>query len=63
MAKNNNIQMPSGMGGLTRYNVDDKSLIKLQPTHIIVFLLLVILLVALLHLFGNQIFGISHLMQ
>ena len=37
------ISMPSGFGGLLRYDEEYKSKIMLQPKHVIIFIILVIL--------------------
>lgn len=42
MAKDNKIQMPSGFGGLMRYQDEYESQFNLKPTHVIVFILLII---------------------
>ena len=57
MAKNN-VQMPSGMAGLTRFSNEEKSVVRIQPHHVIVLVVIVVLLVLLLHMFGNGIFGV-----
>lgn len=58
MAKNN-IQMPSGMAGLTRFSNESKSKIQIHPHHVIVLVVIVALLVLLLHVFGDQLFGVN----
>ena len=38
------ISMPSGMGGLTRYFDDYKSKLQISPTHVVIFVVLLIAL-------------------
>lgn len=45
------ISMPAGSGGLMRYNEEYKSSIKLKPSHVILFLILVVVAVAVLKIF------------
>ncbi len=45
------IHMPSGSGGLMRYNEEYKSAFQLKPTHIILFIILIIAFVGILKLF------------
>ena len=42
MAENNSINLPGGFGGLMRYNEEYDSRFNLKPTHIILFVVLVI---------------------
>lgn len=43
MAKQDNkIQMPGGFGGLMRYGEEYDSYINLKPTHVVVFIILII---------------------
>lgn len=42
MAKQPGINLPSGFGGLTRYNEEFKSNFNLKPSHVIVFILLIL---------------------
>jgi len=37
-----NINMPSGFGGLMRYNEEYASYFNLKPTHVILFVILII---------------------
>jgi len=46
-----NIFMPSGSGGLMRYNEEYKSRFMLKPSHVVLFLILIIAFVAILKLF------------
>ena len=48
---NQGISMPSGAGGLMRYNEEYKSILKIKPTHVILFIILIIALVVVLKLF------------
>jgi len=47
----NKINMPSGFGGLMRYNEEYKSKFMLKPTSIIIFIILIIIFVAVLKIF------------
>lgn len=51
------IQLPSGMGGLVRYYDEYKSKIAFKPGTIILFIILVILIEILLHIYGQGWFG------
>ena len=42
MAKDNKIQMPSGFGGLMRYQDEYESKFNLKPSHVIVFIILIV---------------------
>ncbi|MEX0920404.1 MAG: hypothetical protein WDZ69_02365 [Candidatus Pacearchaeota archaeon] len=48
MAKDNRIQMPGGFGGLMRFDEEFKSKFMLKPTHIVVFVILVVVFRVLL---------------
>jgi preprotein translocase subunit Sec61beta len=50
--------IPSGMGGLTRFSDEDKSYFKIKPGHVIVLVIVVALVVLFLHLQGGAIFGL-----
>jgi preprotein translocase subunit Sec61beta len=52
------MQMPSGMGGLVRYFDEYKSRIEFGPGTVIFFIVLVIVIMFLLHTYGNGIFGV-----
>jgi len=39
---NNSVNMPAGFGGLTRFNEEYKSSFNLSPTHVIIFIILII---------------------
>ena len=56
MAKDK-INMPMSGAGLTRYFDDYKSKIEFKPGHIIFLAIIIILLVLMLHLWGNNILG------
>jgi preprotein translocase subunit Sec61beta len=43
MAKDNKIQMPAGFGGLMRYNEEYESKFNLSPTHVIGFIIAIVL--------------------
>ncbi|MEK6868061.1 MAG: preprotein translocase subunit Sec61beta [Nanoarchaeota archaeon] len=53
----NKIHMPSGTGGLVRYFDEYRSKITIQPVHVIVLIILMILVITLLHIFGVQLLG------
>lgn len=58
MAKRDKISMPMSGAGLTRYFDDYKSKIEFKPGHIVFLAIIVILLVILLHSFGDRLLGI-----
>ena len=47
MAKQNKIQMPSGMGGLVRYFDDYKSKVEMSPGTVVAISIIIIILVLL----------------
>ena len=52
------ISMPSSQGGLVRYFDDYKSKISFKPGHVIILAVMIILIVIILHKFGNNWLGI-----
>jgi len=42
MAKDNQVNMPAGFGGLTRYKEEYSSLVNLKPSHIILFIIAIV---------------------
>lgn len=42
MAKDNRINMPSGFGGLVRYQDEYESKFNLKPAHVIAFIILIV---------------------
>lgn len=58
MAKNNKVNMPSGMGGLTRYFDDYTSKIEMKPGHVVVLAIVVMVIIIIMHLYGNKLLGI-----
>ncbi|MBD3203897.1 preprotein translocase subunit Sec61beta [Candidatus Woesearchaeota archaeon] len=58
MARKNKISMPSSGAGITRYFDEYKSKIEFQPGHVIILTVIVILIVALLHLYGQRILNL-----
>jgi len=42
MASDNKINLPGGFGGLTRYSEEFSSYITLKPTHVILFVILIV---------------------
>lgn len=57
MAKQNKINMPSGMGGLTRYFDEYKSKIEIKPGHVIILCIVVIIIMIFLHIQGGAWLG------
>ncbi|MBD3354753.1 preprotein translocase subunit Sec61beta [Candidatus Woesearchaeota archaeon] len=55
---NDKVRMPSGMGGLVRYFDEYKSKLTFNPGMIIVLCVIVIIIMIVLHLFGNKLLGI-----
>ena len=53
MAQDNKIRMPSGQGGLTRFD-ESISKIELSPSTIIVLAAIIMVLVIILHQFGGN---------
>jgi len=54
----NKIQMPSGMGGLVRYFDEYRSKIEFKPGHIVIMCIVVIIIMLILHMWGNSWLGI-----
>ncbi|MDD5193519.1 MAG: preprotein translocase subunit Sec61beta [Candidatus Nanoarchaeia archaeon] len=48
---NNMINMPSGMGGLMRYNEEYKSKLMITPTQVVIFMILIAVFVFILKIF------------
>ncbi len=59
MSKQDKINIPSGMGGLTRYFDDYTSNIELKPGHIIILAVIVMVLVIFLHMQGKSLLGLG----
>ncbi|MDP3990059.1 MAG: preprotein translocase subunit Sec61beta [archaeon] len=57
MAKDNQIRLPSGQGGLTRFSDEFKSRIELSPKAVMILVFVVLLLVLILHQIGGRIFN------
>ena len=51
------VSMPQSMGGLLRYFDEYKSKIELQPGHIIILVILVIIIEIILHFYGYRWLG------
>jgi preprotein translocase subunit Sec61beta len=51
------VRLPSGSGGLVQYYDEYKSKIEFKPGTVVLFIILVVLIEFLLHLYGNAIFG------
>jgi len=45
------IHMPSSFGGLMRYNEEYESIFKITPSHVVLFIILIIAFVAALKIF------------
>jgi len=52
------VQMPSSMGGLVRYFDEYKSKIAFKPGYVIIMCIAVIIIMLVLHLYGNALLGI-----
>jgi preprotein translocase subunit Sec61beta len=48
---NQGLSMPSGAGGLMRYSDEYKSSFMLKPSHVVIFIIAVIVFVAVLKIF------------
>ena len=48
------IHIPSSGGGLTRFNEDSDTKIKLSPGAVIIFCIVVVIIITLLHYFGGK---------
>ncbi|MBT3298426.1 preprotein translocase subunit Sec61beta [archaeon] len=53
MARNDQVRMPSGQGGLTRYFEESTSKISFSPAAIIVMAVVIMVVVIALHYFGS----------
>jgi preprotein translocase subunit Sec61beta len=42
MAKDNKINLPGGFGGLMRYSEEYESYFMLKPTHVVLFIILIL---------------------
>lgn len=59
MAKSNKVNLPSGMGGLTRYFDDYTSRIEMKPGHVVILSIAVMVLIIILHIQGYAWLGLS----
>jgi preprotein translocase subunit Sec61beta len=59
MAKQDKVNLPSGMGGLTRYFDDYSSNIELKPGHVIIIAVIVMAIIIFLHLQGSSLLGLG----
>ncbi|MBU2560882.1 MAG: preprotein translocase subunit Sec61beta [Nanoarchaeota archaeon] len=59
MARQNKVNLPSGMGGLTRYFDDYTSNIEFKPGHIIILAVIIMVLVIFLHIQGYALLGLG----
>jgi preprotein translocase subunit Sec61beta len=53
------IQMPSSTAGITRYFDEYKSKLTFKAGHIIIISILIMVIVILLHIYGNSLLGIA----
>jgi preprotein translocase subunit Sec61beta len=53
------IQMPSSTAGITRYFDEYKSKFTFKAGHIIILTILVMVVIILLHIYGNSLLGIA----
>ncbi len=53
----NQLRLPSGQGGLTRFNEEVKSRIELSPKAVIIVVLIVMVIIILLHSYGGSLLG------
>ncbi len=58
MAKDK-INLPSGMGGLTRYFDDYTSKVELKPGHVIILAIVITVIIILLHMQANSFLGLG----
>ena len=58
MSKQDKVNLPSGMGGLTRYFDDYSSNIELKPGHVIILAIIIVVLIIILHLQGGALIGL-----
>jgi len=42
MARDNSVNLPGGFGGLMRFKEEYKSYFSLKPTHVIIFVILIV---------------------
>jgi preprotein translocase subunit Sec61beta len=59
MAKQDKVNLPSGMGGLTRYFDDYTSNIELKPGHVIILSVIIMAIIIFLHLQGSSLLGLG----
>ena len=59
MSKDERVSMPVSTAGITRYFDEEKSKIRLKPMYIIILAILVIIIVAILHIYGGSWVGLS----
>ena len=53
------MNLPSGMGGLTRYFDDYTSNIELKPGHVIILAVIIMVIIIFLHMQGNSLLGLG----
>jgi preprotein translocase subunit Sec61beta len=51
MARQQGISMPGASGGLMRYSEEDRSSLRLKPSHVIIFIILITAFVLTLKIF------------
>ena len=57
MAQDNKIRMPMGQGGLMRYFDEYRSKIEFSPGAVIIITVAIMIIVILLHYFGDALLG------
>lgn len=57
MAQDNQIRLPSGQGGLTRFSEEYNSTLQFSPGTVVVIILVIIILIIILNYFGGRLFG------
>jgi len=58
MARDNKVNMPSSGAGITRYFEDSKSKIRVKPGHVVIFSIIIMIIVLLMHVYGDSLLGI-----
>jgi preprotein translocase subunit Sec61beta len=59
MSRQDKVNIPSGMGGLTRYFDDYTSNIELKPGHVIIIAVVIMVLIIILHMQGGSWLGLG----
>ncbi len=53
------VNIPSGSGGLTRFSDEERGFFRIKNVHVIVLVVIVAIIVLFLHVQGNTIFGLQ----